>query len=199
MNLFFLFSLKISIDVFLEVEIFHILLFYLIFEFSDKIYTRSSVKKSKTILLENCNCRRTLLNIDENDSVQFSDTACSPEAFQRGSNQKIVAYSFYGNVSSKVHEARHYFGGIEENLRLLKSLYGADWVMRLYYDLDQSDELMGQMCELACNNSHLDLCNVRQLPGNPVTDASDIFPMIWRFLPTLDPQVSFVSNIGIIQ
>ena len=62
--------------------------------------------------------------------------------------------------------------------------------MRLYYDLDQSDELMGRLCELACNNSHLDLCYVRQLPGNPVRDASDIFPMTWRFLPPLDPQVS---------
>ena len=72
----------------------------------------------------------------------------------------------------------------------MRSLYGADWVMRLYYDLDQSDELMGRLCELACNNSHLDLCYVRQLPGNPVTDASDIFAMNWRFLPPLDPQVS---------
>ena len=50
-------------------------------------------------------------------------------------------------------------------------------------------ELLGQLCELACSNSHLDLCNVRQLPGNPVRDASDVFPMNWRFLPPLDPQV----------
>ena len=67
--------------------------------------------------------------------------------------------------------------------------------MRLYYDLAQSDELLGRLCELACNNNHLDLCNVRQLPGNPVKDASDIFAMNWRFLPTLDPQVSvFLSR-----
>ena len=49
---------------------------------------------------------------------------------------------------------------------------------------------MARLCELACSNSHLDLCHVRHLPGNPVRDASDIFPMNWRFLPPLDPQVS---------
>ena len=27
------------------------------------------------------------------------------------------------------------------------------------------------------------------LPGTPVTDASKIFAMNWRFFPTLDPQV----------
>ena len=130
--------------------------------------------------MSNCNCSRTLFDIEETNSVQFSDTTCGQDAFQRGSNQKVAAFSFYGNSSSDVHKARRYFGGIEENLHLLRSEYGADWVMRLYYDLDQSDELMGQLCELACNNSHLDLCYVRQLPGNPVMEARDIHPSIWR-------------------
>ena len=163
-------------------ELFHILLFYSIFKFYDKIDVKSSVKKSKTIPLEHCDCQRTLVNIEENEinSVQFSDTTCGRDAFQRGANQKIVGFSFYGNSSSNVHKARKYFGGIEENLRLVRSEYGAGWIMRLYYDLAQSDPLMGRLCELACSNSHLDLCNVRQLPGNPVRDASDIFPMNWR-------------------
>ena len=130
--------------------------------------------------MSNCNCSRTLFDIEETNSVQFSDTTCGREAFQRGSNQKVAVYSFYGNTSSDEHKLKKYFDGIEENLRLVRSLYGADWVMRLYYDLDQSDELMGRLCELACNNSHLDLCYVRQLPGNPVRDASDIHPSIWR-------------------
>ena len=159
-------------------ELFHNLLFYTIFKFSDNIDVKSSVKK--TIQLEHCNCGRTLFSTEDNNSVQFSDTTCGRDAHQRGSNQKVAGFSFYGNSSSNVHKARKYFAGIEENLRLLKSLYGADWVMRLYYDLDQSDELMGQLCELACNNSHLDLCYVRQLPGNPVMEARDIHPSIWR-------------------
>ena len=146
----------------------------------------------------NCNCNRTLSNVEKRNSVHFSDTTCGPEAFQRGSNQKVAGFSFYGSTTSGSHNSKKYFEGIEENLRLLKSLYGADWVMRLYYDLDQSDELMGRLCELACNNSHLDLCNVRQLPGNPVKDASDIFPMNWRFLPTLDPQDCLVTKLELL-
>ena len=50
---------------------------------------------------------------------------------------------------------------------------------------------MYQLCDLACQNHHLDLCYVRSLPGAPVTDASKIFAMNWRFFPTLDPQVDF--------
>lgn len=148
--------------------------------------------KSETFQLAQCNCSRTLFDIEQNrnNSVQFSETTCSWDAFRRGSNQKVAGFSFYGNTSSSAHKSKKYFEGIKENLRLVRSLYGDDWSMRLYYDLAQSDELMGRLCELACNNNHLDLCNVRQLPGNPVRDASDIFPMNWRFLPPLDPQVS---------
>ena len=31
---------------------------------------------------------------------------------------------------------------------------------------------------------------LRDLPGTPVTDVGTIFPMNWRFFPTLDPQVN---------
>ena len=72
----------------------------------------------------------------------------------------------------------------------MTELYGEDWVMRLYYDLEPSDQqLMSQLCDLACANNNLDLCNIRALPGTPVSDATEIFAMNWRFFPTLDPQV----------
>ena len=35
----------------------------------------------------------------------------------------------------------------------------------------------------------IDNVSPRNLPGTPVTDASEIFAMNWRFFPTLDPQV----------
>lgn len=46
-----------------------------------------------------------------------------------------------------------------------------------------------ELCDLACNNSLLDLCYTKQLPGTPMVDAHKVFPMNWRFFPTLDPQV----------
>ena len=34
----------------------------------------------------------------------------------------------------------------------------------------------------------------RELPGYPAADMSEVFPMNWRFLPTLDPQVDIVLS-----
>ena len=50
-------------------------------------------------------------------------------------------------------------------------------------------DILQILCDLACRNALLDICNVRQLPGTPQMDASNIFPMVWRFFPTIDRQV----------
>ena len=61
--------------------------------------------------------------------------------------------------------------------------------MRLYFDLDESDPIMDELCLLACSDPKLDLCKVSKLPGNPMTNASEVFPRNWRFFPSVDPQV----------
>ena len=66
--------------------------------------------------------------------------------------------------------------------------------MRVYYQLDKTDPVMTELCDLACNNDNIDLCTVDDLPGTPVRDASKMFGMIWKFFPTLDPQVTRVIN-----
>ena len=74
--------------------------------------------------------------------------------------------------------------------------------MRLYYDLDDRDPITKELCDLQCKNSILDICNARRLPGTPELDASRIFPMNWRFFPTLDPQVSYYlheNNISALE
>ena len=134
-------------------------------------------------------------HLDSDHRLQYSSTTCGRDAYERGPNQKVAGFSFYGNTSSEVHKGKQFFVGIKENLELLPILYGEEWSMRLYYDLDREDPLMHDLCSLACQHSHLDLCHVRDLPGNPVKDASSIFPMNWRFFPTLDPQVDlFLSR-----
>ena len=143
-----------------------------------------------TFSLEHCNCSRTLTKVDNSGLVPYNATTCGRDAHQRGAHQKVAGFSFYGSSTSKVHQMKKYFVGIKENLEKMTELYGEDWVMRLYYDLEPSDQqLMGQLCDLACANSNIDLCNIRQLPGTPVRDATEIFAMNWRFFPTLDPQV----------
>ena len=34
----------------------------------------------------------------------------------------------------------------------------------------------------------------RELPGYPAADMSEVFPMNWRFLPTVDPQVDIMLS-----
>ena len=162
---------------------------------------RGQQRQTKSFKLELCDCTRTLviplihLTSIENSTtfqqqISFNSTTCGWSAYQRGNHQKIVGFSFYGNSNSSVRSAKQYFVGIEENLEKMTELYGEDWVMRLYYDLDPSDQqLMDQLCDLACTNNNIDLCNIRKLPGTPVKDATKIFAMNWRFFPTLDPQV----------
>ena len=162
---------------------------------------RGQQRQTESFKLELCNCTRTLVipltstaKINTStifpQQIGFNSTTCGWSAYQRGSHQKIVGFSFYGNSNSSVHNAKQYFVGIKENLEKMTELYGEDWVMRLYYDLEPSDQqLMGQLCDLACANNNIDLCNIRQLPGTPVRDATEIFAMNWRFFPTLDPQV----------
>ena len=60
---------------------------------------------------------------------------------------------------------------------------------RLYYDLTYDDPVLPKLCELSCEGN-LDLCDIQKLPGTPMPNATWMFPMNWRFLPTLDPQVN---------
>ena len=68
--------------------------------------------------------------------------------------------------------------------------YYPGWIMRLYFDLDPEDPIMKDLCQVACQADNLDLCHAAKLPGTPMKDARKVFPMNWRFFPTLDPQVS---------
>ena len=95
-------------------------------------------------------------------------------------------------------KARKYFEGIAANLALMPKHYPG-WVMRVYYNLDGRPEMLKDLCELACGNEQLDICDAGKLPGVPKTDARKVFPMIWRFFPTLDPQVTNQLGTGQIK
>ena len=73
--------------------------------------------------------------------------------------------------------------GVKANLDLMGKLYEKDWNMRLYHDLEDKDPLMADACSLACNNSNLDLCRVKNLPHPLISNATTMFPMNWRFFP----------------
>ena len=142
--------------------------------------------------LDNCNCERTLAVFENTNGTLFPQTTCGRDAFHRGSKQKTIGFSFYGDPNTPRHKSKQYFQGISENLNLLPKFYPG-WTMRLYYDLTLEDPLLEDLCSLACQDSNLDLCYVKNLPGTPMKDASKVFAMNWRFFPTLDPQVRFIQ------
>ena len=46
-------------------------------------------------------------------------------------------------------------------MHLLETYYNSSWIMRLYYDIDEEDELMEDLCEIACDYDNIDLCYIR--------------------------------------
>lgn len=76
------------------------------------------------------------------------------------------------------------------------TLYSIVSTSRLYFDLKPGSPLMKELCAKACSNPNIDLCYVRKIPG--AGDIHKIFPMNWRFLPVLDPQVKDIGGTSYI-
>ena len=116
-------------------------------------------------------------------------TTCSINSAMIGQfHRKVISFSYYEtNVFDKIH--RNYFNGIEKNLQSIKYHYGLGWSMRLYVQLSKiSSFKLKKLYQLTCMYpEQFDICDVESIPrfGN----LSNIFPMNWRILTMLDPQV----------
>ena len=51
--------------------------------------------------LQHCFCKRKVQKLITDDTVLSNQTTCSLDAFKRGSGQKIVGFSLYGDYNSK--------------------------------------------------------------------------------------------------
>lgn len=142
------------------------------------------------VKMEHCDCTRDIQPKLSEATTQYNETSCSRDAFARGPNQKVIAMAFFGVQTAKSDAEKGYFEGIKGNLDLLPIHYPG-YLMRIYYD-NISPDSEQKLCKLACQNQLIDLCKAKKIPGNPMRDASGLFPMLWRFFPTLDPQVDFL-------
>ena len=80
---------------------------------------------------------------------------------------------------------RKYFLGIKENLELIRKFYPG-WTMRLYYQVNEyQGDVMKQLCELACNNMELDICDA--------TANSKLFGAVEWFTRTTKDQLLNVT------
>ena len=141
-------------------------------------YVKWKEQSTFEIEMEHCSCKRRIKTqpnfvIDSrgeltNTTIFYNKTTCGKDAFARGSGQKVVAFAFYGDIHTEVSIKKGYFEGIEGNLGLMPKYYPG-YTMRVYYDLDDADPIMEELCQLACNNDILDICNVKELPGTPIS------------------------------
>ena len=84
---------------------------------------------------------------------------------------------------------RKYFLGIKENLELMRKFYPG-WTMRIYYQVnDYQGDVMKKLCDLACSEMDLDLCDASENPK--LGNATLLYPLLWRFLPVIDRQVDY--------
>ena len=75
-----------------------------------------------------------------------SQNLCSPASARRGDGQRVVSFSFYGDLTGR------YWAGIRDNLELLPDFYPG-WVMRLYVSReDNSLATVEQLCSLQCTS-----------------------------------------------
>lgn len=163
---------------------------------------------SKVVKMDECGCER-LVTVKDNFITQkhadnaketnkslveipLENTTCSVDAFFRGANQNIVSFTFFESSEEvpKNDHIRGYFVGIHENLKLIKQFYPG-FIMRLYYQA--GSEVKAKLCEIACSDPGLDLCPATAIPK--LGNASRVYPLLWRFLPAIDPQVEiFLSR-----
>ena len=83
----------------------------LIFLYLYSVRIKYNNKTSLVFELEKCNCMRNLTTFSLNTTINFTSTTCGRDAYFRGSHQKVVAFSFYGNASSPSHLVRGFFQG----------------------------------------------------------------------------------------
>ena len=139
-----------------------------------------------------CKCLQTIDNGITSKIVK--STTCSKASAMKGKfHRKVISYSYY---ETSVPDPRHrnYFNGIQKSLHGIKNNFGGGWSMRLYVQLWKTSSIQRkELCHLACTYpEEFELCDIENNPkyGN----VSQIFPMNWRFLSTLDSQVDIAFS-----
>ncbi|XP_068201523.1 uncharacterized protein [Palaemon carinicauda] len=137
-----------------------------------------------TIQLKPCSCKRTINTTwtDFGDRFRHASSNCGSWASARGEGQKVVSYSIYGKFPND------YYYGLEQNLKAVRQHYPG-WTMRVYHNekLWSSSEQHEWACNLACENSHLDFCDISNLPD--LDDVNTTWGSLWRFIVVGDPTV----------
>ena len=77
---------------------------------------------------------------------------------------------------------RDYLKGLLPNIGTIRKFYGPDWSIRLYYHIHKDSKTFQKLCNIACENPELDLCNAENNPefGNKYSkEFVEIFTKIF--------------------
>ncbi len=69
---------------------------------------------------------------------------------------------------------RDYFAGVEKNLELMLKYYGQQWVLRLYYEIPAKSKTWTRLCQLVCNSTNIDICDVSAIPALGIAKSLSI-------------------------
>ena len=123
------------------------------------------------------------------DSWAISTCGCRGDS--RGHHQSVVGFSLYGNFSDKnIHE--RYVKAMGSVVDQAREFY-PDWIVRIYTTANNSRILE----KTFRRDKHVDICVVESAldTSRPhLLKADQLFPMVWRFLPLLDPTVDFFMS-----
>ncbi len=123
--------------------------------------------------MQHCPCTRDIVvpaqkysNLTSTDGLRYdlSNTTCSLDAFVRGSGQKVVGFSIYGDLSDNTRKEREFIEGIAGNLQLMPRFYPG-WTMRLYFELDDTHPIKKVSWCMKCRCLFWDLIFVLQNLG----------------------------------
>ncbi|XP_057376919.2 uncharacterized protein LOC130698156 [Daphnia carinata] len=161
--------------------------FYRLVHFTE-IATLTSLLLVALILFTLLHPRNT---IGSHSCLSFIST-CGCQTDERGPNQNVISFSLFGNLSEPSLSVR-YVQPLKALTANISRIY-PDWIVRIYHNFSKEsgeDWLLRKMLD---NPANVDLCDsddvlrFHQIQHN-------VFPMIWRFLPLLDPLVDrFMSR-----
>ncbi len=120
-----------------------------------------------------CQCK-TLMG-----SAGTSPFACSDftSLNRASSEQRLVSVSYYGQVEV----------GSLTQLSEAVAKHFPDYLLRIYHNVTQDSQDHAPLCQLFCQNEHIDLCNSGKI--GQYGDSSKFFAPLWKYAPMSDPSV----------
>ena len=103
-----------------------------------------------------------------NQSIAFSIFLSNNCGNHRGSNQKVISFSYFGNGNNheKGLKIDAYAEGLFENARKIPEIYGSDWIMRIYTNDSTIKKYFRDF-------KHVDVCDVTKIKinGNKLAES----------------------------